>query len=115
MAFTFNWAGVNVSPISVGYDDISGAAGNFGTAARGSEIRTANEEYAEMLEADDKASARLKEINNELDFLRGRLSSLEYQKKISTSQPAQAQTHTSPDGFGTNYPFQNFGQDNKVI
>lgn len=111
MAFTFNWAGVNVSPVSVRYDDITGAAGNFGTAARGSEIRDANRDYAEMLEADDRAATRIKEIDNELDFLKGRLSSLEYQRRISQSLPvAPGIPQDSPEGTGKNYPFQNFVQ-----
>ena len=111
MAFTFNWAGVNVSPISVRYDDMSGAAGNFGTAARGSEIRDANKEYAGMLEADDKAAKRINEIDNELVFLKGRLSSLEYQRRISQARPVAPNVpQVNTEGNGTNYPFRNFVQ-----
>ena len=94
MAFTFNWAGVSVNPISVRYDSMDRAASDAGAALRGFEVRKANEEYADMVESDDRASARIKEIDSELDFLRGRLSSLEYQKRITTTRTAMSSRWT---------------------
>ena len=108
MAFTFNWAGVHVDPINVKYGDPTQAAGNLGRALAGYERKLADREYADLVESDDRARARLAEIDSELTFLRGRLDSLQYQKRIQQPRAAAPQGEiVSPTGVPQNYPYRN--------
>lgn len=111
MAFTFNWAGVHVDPINVKYGDPTQAAGNFGRALAGYERKLADREYADLVESDDRARARLAEIDSELTFLRGRLDSLQYQKRIQQPRAAAPVSSSgeivSPTGVPQNYPYRN--------
>lgn len=78
MAFTFNWAGVNINPIQGGshnYEktlrDDYAALGNF---MRGYEQRKANQEYADMLKEfeNPNTKAKILEIKAEIARLEKR-------------------------------------------
>lgn len=76
MAFSFNWAGVNVQPIQT-KDTMEQArvdAANLGAAVRGYERMRANKEYGELLKKyrERGSSERVAALNEELRQLKAR-------------------------------------------
>ena len=93
MAFSFNWAGVNVPQIQVkdqwaqSREDL----GNLGKALRGYEIRQANKEYADIIEGRNKSLARMDEISNRIAQLQKR------NDEIRAQLSGMQQTAVQPD------------------
>lgn len=74
MAFTFNWAGVNINPIQGGSNNyqqtIRNDAANWGGAVRGYEQRKANQEYADMLKEFDNPNTKAKILEIKAEIAR---------------------------------------------
>lgn len=76
MAFSFNWAGVNVQPIQP-KDTMEQArvdAANLGAAVRGYEVRKANKEYGDLIKnyREGNYSDRVIALKEELTRLKER-------------------------------------------
>lgn len=84
MAFTFNWAGVNIPTIQGGTNNyqqtIRNDASNWGNALRGYEQRKANQEYADMLGQYSNGNPRIAEIEAEIKQLEAQNAELEKQR-----------------------------------
>jgi hypothetical protein len=84
MAFTFNWAGLNVPVIQGGNRDyqqtIRADAANAGNAVRGYEQKKANWDYAHLLDNYSKGNPRIAEIENEIAQLQAQNAELEKQR-----------------------------------
>lgn len=84
MAFTFNWAGVNIPTIQGGSNNyqqtIRNDASNWGNALRGYEQRKANQEYADMLGQYSNGNPRIAEIEAEIKQLEAQNAELEKQR-----------------------------------
>lgn len=117
MAFSFNWAGVNVPQIQVkdqwaqSREDL----GNLGKALRGYEIRQANKEYADIIEGRNKSLARMDEISNRIaqlqkrnDEIRSQLAGMQ-QTAVDPAMQQQVPTFVSTESQPTpaNYPYSN--------
>lgn len=80
MAFTFNWAGINVPTIKGGdnsyQDRIRTDAGNWGAALRGYQDRKAAQEYADIIANNDAnfsdMGPQYRALLQELDTLKAR-------------------------------------------
>ena len=78
MAFTFNWAGVNIPTVQGGTNNyqqtIRNDAAHWGNALRGYEQRKANQEYADILNGfnNPNTSAKIAELQAELARLEQR-------------------------------------------
>lgn len=78
MAFTFNWAGVNINPIQGGSNNyqqtIRNDAANWGNALRGYEQRKASQEYADILKGfnNPNNATRILELEAEIKRLEQR-------------------------------------------
>lgn len=74
MAFSFNWAGVNV-PQAMKGDKLQQSiadAGNWGAAARGLVNRSLDSEYADMIRGRREMQAGIDGIKAEIDRLEAR-------------------------------------------
>ena len=84
MAFTFNWAGVNIPTVQGGTNNyqqtIRNDASNWGNALRGYEQRKANQEYADMLGQYSNGNPRIAEIEAEIKQLEAQNAELEKQR-----------------------------------
>lgn len=84
MAFTFNWAGVNIPTVQGGTNNyqqtIRNDASNWGNALRGYEQRKANQEYADMLGQYSNGNSRIAEIEAEIKQLEAQNAELEKQR-----------------------------------
>lgn len=84
MAFTFNWAGVNIPTIQGGTNNyqqtIRNDASSWGNALRGYEQRKANQEYADMLGQYSNGNPRIAEIEAEIKQLEAQNAELEKQR-----------------------------------
>lgn len=94
MAFSFNWAGVNVPQIQVKdrWDEAREDAATLGKALRGYEKREADREYAGLLERRNSAlermdgiSARIAALQKRNEEIRARLASME-QKTVEPDE-----------------------------
>ena len=74
MAFTFNWQGIRVNPVSGARNDGAARAdaANFGGAARGYENRKLDNEYAAMVRGRRDMQANIDSIQAEIDRLEAR-------------------------------------------
>lgn len=74
MAFTFNWQGIRVNPVSGARNDGAARAdaANFGGAARGYENRKLDNEYADMVRGRRDMQANIDGIKSEIDRLEAR-------------------------------------------
>lgn len=74
MAFTFNWQGIRVNPVSGARNDGAARsdAANFGGAARGYENRKLDNEYAAMVRGRRDMQANIDGIKAEIDRLEAR-------------------------------------------
>lgn len=118
MAFSFNWAGVNVPQIQP-KDTTENAmrdADNIGRALRGYEVRQANKEYADIINGRNDALTKMDEISNKIAQLQRRNEEIRSQlagMQQTVVDPAmqQAQPFVSTPGHETpsNYPFSNQG------
>ena len=74
MAFTFNWQGIMVNPVSGARNDGAARAdaANFGGAARGYENRKIDNEYAAMVRGRRDMQANIDGIKAEIDRLEAR-------------------------------------------
>lgn len=74
MAFTFNWQGIRVNPVSGARNDGAARAdaANFGGAARGYENRKLDNEYADMVRGRRDMQANIDGIKAEIDRLEAR-------------------------------------------
>lgn len=85
MAFTFNWAGVDVPTIQGGSNNyqqtIRNDAASWGNALRGYEQRKANQEYADMLKGfnNPNTAAKIAELQAELARLEQRNEAIKAQ------------------------------------
>lgn len=119
MAFSFNWAGVNIQPIQP-KDTMEQAridAANIGSALRGYEIRQANREYADIIKGRNDSLTRMDEISNRIaqlqrrnEEIRSQLAGMqqtvvqpEFQQKVPTFVPTESQPTPA------NYPYFNQG------
>lgn len=84
MAFTFNWAGVNIPTVQGGTNNyqqtIRNDAAHWGNALRGYEQRKANQEYADMLGQYSNGNPRIAEIEAEIKQLEAQNAELEKQR-----------------------------------
>ena len=77
MSFSFNWAGLSVPQIA-GKRDVqiqnqqANVAGHLGAALRGYERKIADEEYADMLANSSDNSAKIAQIQAEIQSLEQR-------------------------------------------
>lgn len=77
MAFSFNWAGLNV-PTIAGKREVqiqnqqANVAGKMGEALRGYERKQANQEYADLLASGSDNSAKIAQIQAEIQRLEQR-------------------------------------------
>ena len=117
MAFSFNWAGVNIPQIQVkdNWAQARDDAMNLGKAVRGYEVRQANKEYADIIEGRNKALTKMDEISNRIAQLQRRNEEIRLQlsgmvqtgveptmqQQVPTFVPTQG--HETP----TNYPYSN--------
>lgn len=77
MAFSFNWAGLNVPKIESQPRSTSGEiAANLGRAQWGSEVRDANLEYADMLSSGSSVAEEVRKIEAEIARLEARNSEI---------------------------------------
>lgn len=108
MAFSFNWAGLNVPQIQAkdttqqAYTDAS----NLGKALRGYEVREANREYADIVNARNDTLTRMGEISKRLAELQKRREEIRSQLYGMQQQPYSA---TQPQQAVPNYPYYNQG------
>lgn len=78
MAFTFNWAGVNIPTVQGGNNDFQRLAredgASWGNAVRGYEQRKASQEYADILKGfnNPNTAAKIAELQSELARLEQR-------------------------------------------
>ena len=94
MAFSFNWAGLNVPQIQVKdrWQEAREDAANIGKALRGYEKREADREYAGLLERRnselermDDISARISSLQKRNEEIRALLASME-QKSVEPNE-----------------------------
>lgn len=77
MAFSFNWAGLNIPRIDSQPRSTAGEiATNLGKAQWGSEVRDANEEYADMLASGSSVAEEVRRIEAEIARLEARNSEI---------------------------------------
>lgn len=77
MAFSFNWAGLNIPRIDSQPRSTAGEiAANLGKAQWGSEVRDANEEYADMLASGSSVAEEARRIEAEIARLEARNSEI---------------------------------------
>lgn len=119
MAFSFNWAGVNVPQIQP-KDTMEQArldAANIGSAIRGYEVRKANREYADIINGRNDALAKMDEISNKIaqlqrrnDEIRSHLAGMQ-QTGVQPTMQQQVPTFVPTESQPTpaNYPFSNQG------
>lgn len=119
MAFSFNWAGVNIQPIQP-KDTMEQArvdAANIGSAIRGYEVRQANREYADIIEGRNKSLARMDEISNRIaqlqrrnEEIRSQLAGMQ-QTAVDPAMQQQVPTFVPTESQPTpaNYPYFNQG------
>lgn len=119
MAFSFNWAGVNIQPIQP-KDTMEQArvdAANLGAAVRGYEVRKANREYADILSGRNDALKKMDEISNRIaqlqrrnEEIRSQLAGMQ-QTAVQPYAANQAQTFVPTESQPTpaNYPYFNQG------
>lgn len=126
MAFSFNWAGVNIQPIQP-KDTMEQArvdAANIGSALRGYEVRQANREYADIIEGRNKSLERMDEISNRIaqlqrrnEEIRAQLAGMQ-QTAVQPTVQQQVPTFVSTPGHETptNYPYSNqFPSDSEIL
>lgn len=119
MAFSFNWAGLNVPQIQP-KDTMEQArvdAANIGSALRGYEIRQANREYADIIKGRNDALTRMDEISNRIaqlqrrnEEIRSQLAGMQQtgvQPTLQQQVPTFVPTESQPTP--ANYPFYNQG------
>ena len=116
MAFTFNWAGVNVPTIQGGTNNyqqtIRNDAANWGSALRGYENRKANQEYADILDARSRVAqiqariAQLQERNREIMQELSAITPTAVEP-VQPYQPGPAFVSTPEQPTPTNYPYYN--------
>lgn len=117
MAFSFNWAGVNVQPIQP-KDTMEQArvdAANIGSALRGYEVRQANREYADILSGRNDALKKMDEISNRIaqlqrrnEEIRSQLAGMQ-QTAVQPTMQQQVPTFVPTESQPTpaNYPYFN--------
>lgn len=119
MAFSFNWAGLNVPQIQPKdtMEQARADAANLGAAVRGYEVRKANREYADIIEGRNKSLARMDEISNRIaqlqrrnEEIRSQLAGMQ-QTGVQPYVANQAQTFVPTESQPTpaNYPYFNQG------
>lgn len=115
MAFTFNWAGVNINPIQGGSHNYEktlredyAALGNF---MRGYEQRKANQEYATILDKQHRMAeiqGRIKQLEARNDEIRKQIQGMAQTAVAPTQyQPSPAFVSTAEHPTPTNYPYSN--------
>ena len=115
MAFTFNWAGVNINPIqggSMNYQQtIRNDAANYGNAARGAEQYIANRKYAQILDKQHRMAeiqGRIKQLEARNDEIRKQMLGMAQTAVAPTQyQPSPAFVSTAEHPTPTNYPYSN--------
>lgn len=115
MAFTFNWAGVNIPTIQGGSKDyqqtIRSDAANWGNALKGYERRQADNEYADLLDKRDRISqimARISALETRNQEIRQQIGAA-VQTPVMANQPVQTPAFVSTEEHPTptNYPYSN--------
>lgn len=107
MAFSFNWAGLNVPQIQSkdttqqAYTDAS----NLGKALRGYEVREANREYADLINGRNDGLTRMAEISKRIAQLQKRNE--EIRSQLSGMVQPYAANQGQPNV--SSYPFSNQG------
>lgn len=115
MAFTFNWAGVNINPIQGGSKNyqqtIRNDAANWGGAVRGYEQRKANQEYATILDKQHRMAeiqGRIKQLEARNAEIRNQIQGMAQTAVAPTQyQPSPAFVSTAEHPTPTNYPYSN--------
>ena len=110
MAFSFNWAGLNVDNVTP-FDSQAAAnrdMENIGKGIWGMQKRAADKEYADMLDARVQSSARMEEIYAEIaklekrnEEIRAQLSGMQQTQVAPNAAPASVQQQNPgyPQGF----------------
>ena len=115
MAFTFNWAGVNIPTIQGGSKDyqqtIRSDAANWGNALKGYERRQADNEYADLIDKRDRISqimARISALETRNQEIRQQIGAA-VQTPVMANQPVQTPAFVSTEEHPTptNYPSSN--------
>lgn len=92
MAFSFNWAGVNIPKIDAQPKGAANEiAANLGMAQWGSVVRDANEEYADMLASGGSVAEEVRRIQAEIARLEARNSEIRAGQAAAREQARQAQ------------------------
>lgn len=74
MAFSFNWAGLDVPTINVhdSSEQVRTDMQNLGGAVRGYQVRQADKEYADLLGQQEKLGSDIESITSEIATLEAR-------------------------------------------
>ena len=115
MAFTFNWAGVNINPIQGGSNNyqqtIRNDSANWGNAARGAEQYIANRKYAQILDKQYRMAeiqGRIKQLEARNAEIRQQIQGMAQTAVAPTQyQPSPAFVSTAEHPTPTNYPYSN--------
>lgn len=119
MAFSFNWAGMNI-PQMQPIDTMQQAredATSIGKALRGYEVREANSEYADIINGRNDALTKMGEIRNRIaqlqkrnEEIRSQLAGMQ-QTQVQPYGANQVQTFVPTESQPTpaSYPFSNQG------
>lgn len=92
MAFSFNWAGVNIPKIDAQPKSAANEiAANLGKAQWGSVVRDANNEYADMLASGGSVAEEVRKIQAEIARLEARNNEIRAGQEAAREQARQAQ------------------------
>lgn len=92
MAFSFNWAGVNIPKIDAQPKNAANEiAANLGKAQWGSVVRDANNEYADMLTSGSSVAEEVRKIQAEIARLEARNNEIRRQQDLNRANALRAQ------------------------
>ena len=102
MAFSFNWAGVNVPTVGVydGSKETLNSMQNLGMAARGFEKKAADYEYAQTIDEANNAGVRISELEARLERLNARNAEIRKRLDKLRSVPANPSPEMMGNDFG---------------
>ena len=92
MAFSFNWAGVNIPKIDAQPKSTANEiAANLGKAQWGSVVRDANNEYADMLTSGGSVAEEVRKIQAEIARLESRNNEIRRKQDLDRANALRAQ------------------------